>query len=365
MAGLYIIIVAIFAGVLSWLLIGRTRTALLRHQLLDRPNERSSHTQATPRGAGVGLLIVLLPAWLVLAFLVPPQNGAGEITQWLVPAGVLILAAVSFVDDLRGLSQVVRLLLQAIVVIAAVQSLSGPVFQGLLGPIFDTVLAIVIWLWFLNLFNFMDGIDGIAGVETIAIGIGIYAIGAAFLPLAASYGQGLAIAAAMTGFLVWNWHPARIFLGDVGSIPLGFLLGWLLLDLAASGLWQAALILPLYYLADASLTLLRRLLRGAVVWQAHREHCYQIAVQRGRSHAAVAGAVALANAILVGLAFVAASPSGPPVVPWLMLVAAAIVVVLLMVWMVYGGQKPAAGISAVETNSAPPVTHKNSDRSTE
>jgi UDP-N-acetylmuramyl pentapeptide phosphotransferase/UDP-N-acetylglucosamine-1-phosphate transferase len=342
MADIYIPIVAILAGALSWFLIGRTRSALLRHQLLDHPNERSSHTQATPHGAGLGLLAALLPAWLVLAVLMPPQGEASDIVRWLVPASALVLAAVSFIDDLRGLSQLVRFLLQAVAVVAAVQFLSGPVFQGLLGPIFDTALAAIVWLWFINLFNFMDGIDGIAGVEAAGIGIGIYAIGVAFMPVAAGYGQALTIAAAMAGFLVWNWHPARIFLGDVGSIPLGFLLGWLLLDLAAGGLWQAALILPLYYLADASLTLGRRLLRGAVIWRPHREHCYQIAVRRGRSHATVAGAIALANAVLVGLAFIAASPSGAPIVPWLMLAAAGVTVTLLMMWMVYGGHKPEA-----------------------
>lgn len=342
MADIYILILAFTTGVSSWFLVGRTRTALLRHRLLDHPNERSSHTQATPRGGGLGILAVLLPAWLILAVLIPSQSGADEIIRWLVPASALALAAVSFIDDLRGLSQLVRFLLQAVAVAAAVQFLPGPVFQGLLGPIFDTALTVIVWLWFINLFNFMDGIDGIAGVETIGIGIGIYAIGAAFMPVAAGYGQALTIAAAMAGFLVWNWHPARIFLGDVGSIPLGFLLGWLLLGLAASGLWQAALILPLYYLADASLTLLRRLFRGAVIWRAHREHCYQIAVQRGRSHAAVAGAIALANAVLVGLAFIAAAPWAAPFLPWLML-AAAIVVALLMVWMVYGGQASATG----------------------
>jgi UDP-N-acetylmuramyl pentapeptide phosphotransferase/UDP-N-acetylglucosamine-1-phosphate transferase len=341
MAGLYIPILAIFTGAFSWLLIGRTRTVLLRHRLLDHPNARSSHTLATPRGAGLGLLAALLPAWLIMTVLAPPQSGAGDIARWLVPGSALLLAAVSFLDDIRGLPQLTRLLVQAGAVITAVQFLPGPVFQGLFGPVFDTVLATIAWLWFINLFNFMDGIDGISGVETIAIGIGIYAIGAAFMPIAASYGQGLAIAAAMAGFLVWNWHPARIFLGDVGSIPLGFLLGWLLLELAANGLWQAALILPLYYLADASLTLGRRLLRGAAFWQAHREHCYQVAVQRGRSHAAVAYAVAVANMVLVGLAFIAASAANSTNLAWLMLAAAAIVVALLMVWMVYGGQKQA------------------------
>ncbi len=345
MANIYVLILALLAGVLSWLLVGRVRTALLRHQLLDHPNERSSHSQATPRGAGLGLIIVILPAWLVLTFLFPPQGEAGEVGRWLVPAGALLLATVSFIDDLRSLSQWFRLLIQAVVIFVAVQLLSGPVFQGILPTALDTVLAAIVWLWFVNLFNFMDGIDGIAGVEAIGIGIGIYAIGIVLMPAGANYGQGLTIAAAMAGFLIWNWHPARIFLGDVGSIPLGFLLGWLLLDLAASGLWQAALILPLYYLADASLTLLRRLLRGAAIWQAHREHCYQIAVQRGRSHSTVAGAIAIANIVLVGLAIVAALPSVSPIIPWLMLVAAAVVVVLLMVWMVYGGQSSAAETS--------------------
>lgn len=343
MAGLYILVVAIFAGVFSWALIGRTRTVLLRHRLLDHPNERSSHTQATPRGAGLGLLAALLPAWLALTFLAPPQSGAGEIVRWLVPGSALLLAAVSFLDDIRGLSQLTRLAVQAIVVVVTVQFLPGPVFQGLLGPLLDTAITALFWLWFINLFNFMDGIDGIAGVEAFAIGVGIYAIGALFMPIAASHGQGLAIAAAMAGFLIWNWHPARIFLGDVGSIPLGFLLGWLLLDLAASGLWHAALILPLYYLADASLTLTRRLLRGAAIWQAHREHCYQVAVQRGRSHSAVVRAIALTNLLLVGLAFGAAATSVSPVLPWLILAIATVVVMALTGWMVYGGREPTGG----------------------
>jgi len=342
MADIFFLIVAALSGALSWLFVGRVRTALLRHRLLDHPNERSSHTLATPRGGGLGLLAALLPAWLIISYLAPPTGEAGEIVQWLVPAGTLIMAIASFIDDMRGLPQWIRLLVQAIAVAATVQLLPGPVFQGLFGPALDTVGSAIIWLWFINLFNFMDGIDGIAGVEAIGIGIGIYAIGVVFMPAAAGYGQALAVAAAMAGFLLWNWHPARIFLGDVGSIPLGFLLGWLLLDLAARGLWQAALILPLYYLADASLTLVRRLLRGAVIWRAHREHCYQIAVQRGRSHATVARAIALANAVLVGLAFIAAWPSDAPALPWLMLAAAAIIVALLMGWMVYGGQNSAA-----------------------
>ena len=122
----------------------------------------------------------------------------------------------------------------------------------------------------------MDGIDGIAGIQTLSIGLGIYIIGAINMPFDASHGQALVLAAAAIGFLAWNWHPARIFLGDVGSIPMGFLVGWLLLNLASNGFWQAALILQFYYLVDSTLTLIKRIMKGMVVWQPHKEHFYQV-----------------------------------------------------------------------------------------
>jgi UDP-N-acetylmuramyl pentapeptide phosphotransferase/UDP-N-acetylglucosamine-1-phosphate transferase len=131
----------------------------------------------------------------------------------------------------------------------------------------------------------------------------------------------------MLGFLWWNRPPARIFLGDVGSVPIGFMLGWLLLQAAAAGLWAPALILPLYYLADASLTLARRALRGEKVWRAHREHFYQIAVRGGRGHGVVSGAVAVANVALIALSAVALAT------PWFALVGAVVVVAVLMFWM--------------------------------
>src|SRR5690606_27746163 len=131
---------------------------------------------------------------------------------------------------------------------------------------------------------------------TAAIGLGVALFAGAAGGEPALVALGLAVAGAAFGFLPWNWQPARIFLGDVGSVPLGYALGWLLLSLAAAGAWAAALILPLYYLADATLTLMRRLARGERVWQAHREHFYQRATQAGRSHAAVVSLVAAAAA---------------------------------------------------------------------
>ncbi len=127
----------------------------------------------------------------------------------------------------------------------------------------------------------MDGIDGISSVETVSIGIGITILAGSLGWESLGQTYSLVLAGAATGFLWWNWQPARVFLGDVGSVPLGFLLGWLLLNLAANGYWLQALILPLYYIADATLTLLERLIRRKKIWEAHRDHYYQQAVQKG------------------------------------------------------------------------------------
>ena len=172
-------------------------------------------------------------------------------------------------DDRSSLPVLVRLAAQFGAVAIGLVFLpgAGRVFQGLLPPALDLVVTGLLWVWFVNLFNFMDGIDGITASETVTIGLGVALIA---LVAASDYGVrrrvllGLSIraAAAALGFLAWNWHPAKLFLGDVGSIPLGFLLGWLLLGLAGTGSWAPALILPLYYLVDATLTLLYRLVRG-------------------------------------------------------------------------------------------------------
>ena len=311
-----------FAAVLAATLaaVGVVRRVLLRHAILDHPNERSSHAAPTPRGGGIGVMAVLLPAWAAILVL-----AAAGGTWWLVPLGALALACVSWLDDLRGLPPPARLLAQFIAAGAGAAALPGPVFQGYLPAAADMALAVLIWVWFVNLFNFMDGIDGLAGVEAASLGVGLYAITALAGAGIALGWLGLAVAAAALGFLYWNWQPARVFLGDIGSVPLGFLIGWLCLALAGEGEWAAALILPLYYLADATLTLLRRLLRGERVWRPHREHFYQIAVRRGLDHAGVCGRVLGTNLMLVLLAAVSVLWS-----PWPALAAAALVVAVTL-----------------------------------
>jgi UDP-N-acetylmuramyl pentapeptide phosphotransferase/UDP-N-acetylglucosamine-1-phosphate transferase len=298
----------------------------LRHrQILDHPNGRSSHDRPTPRGGGLAVVPIVALCWIALSLLemVP-------LTTLAAVAGAVGLAVLSWRDDRSSLPIRIRLAAQIVAVAVGVAFLpgSGQVFQGLLPPWLDMLVTGLVWVWFVNLFNFMDGIDGITASETVTIGLGV-----ALIALAAANFEsgavmlGLSIAAASFGFLAWNWHPAKLFLGDVGSIPLGFLLGWLLLGLAGTGNWAPALILPLYYLVDSTLTLLYRIVRFRRFWEAHREHFYQRSVQRGYSHSAVVLRIAAANFALVALSLLATSW------PLIALGLAVVVVVALLVWL--------------------------------
>ena len=286
----------------------RALAALLRRAaVLDRPNERSSHAMPTPRGGGIAVVSAVAAAWIVFW-----AAGVLSVASLAIAAGMLALAAVSWIDDLKGLPPGWRLIAQVAVVAMGLWALpAGLLFQGWLPPRFDAIAGALAWIWFVNLFNFMDGIDGIAGSEAAAIGVGLVLIagfGIGRDPGIAALGA--VVAAAALGFLVWNWAPAKIFLGDVGSVPLGYVLGFLLLGLAARGWWKAALILPAYFLADATLTLLRRVARSERVWQAHREHFYQRAVQRGLTHAAVVRRMIAADIVLLACAWIAESGWG-------------------------------------------------------
>ena len=303
----------------TWFATRQVLGYLRRQEIFDRPNERSSHDTPVPRGGGLAVIGVLVPALVFAGVLL----GAPE--TWYVAAALAGLAGISWIDDIKGLPAGPRLIAQAGAVALGLLALPGPIAQGLLAPWLDTAFAALAWLWFINLFNFMDGIDGIAGSEATALAIGIVLVAALpggpdDLVLYAA-----AIGGAALGFLPWNWHRAKIFLGDVGSVPLGFALGWLLLGLAASGAWIAALVLPLYYLADSTLTLARRAVRGELVWRAHREHFYQRAVQGGMSHDKVVRAIGAGNLALVGLAVAGEASLGWSVLP----MAAGVVAVVL------------------------------------
>lgn len=277
-------------------------------RFVDQPNERSLHAAPTPRGGGIVPVFAILLVWISFGY-----AGWAPAARLAIPFGTLVLTVISWLDDRVGVAVGGRLVVQILVIGLSIYTgvLSPTVFQHCLPPVLDRAATALLWLWFVNLFNFMDGADGLAGSEAATIGAGltlVTAVGVAFDPATAVLGA--AIAAAALGFLVWNWAPARVFMGDAGSVPLGYLLGFLLLRLASEGWWKAALILPLYFLADATITLVRRAVRGERVWQAHREHFYQRAVLRGLSHAGLVRRASLANIVLIGCAWAAENGFG-------------------------------------------------------
>jgi Fuc2NAc and GlcNAc transferase len=275
------------ALVLTVLLTGWVRARALRSGILDVPNERSSHSTATPRGGGAAIVLVVSCGSLILELLGALPHGLFA----ALTGGGLAVAVVGFLDDRRAVPAAVRL---AVHVCAASWALAclgglpplrfGSAVIGLGWP--GDVLAVCAIVWVLNLFNFMDGIDGIAASEAVFVSVAGSALGLLAGPGDAVSALALLLGAACAGFLWWNWPPARIFLGDVGSGYLGF--GLALLTLAAARSNPVAvwvwLILGGAFLADATLTLVRRALRGERLHQAHRSHAYQRLARRWSSH---------------------------------------------------------------------------------
>jgi Fuc2NAc and GlcNAc transferase len=253
---------------------GGYRRLALRWHLFDLPNARSSHTQPTPGGGGIGLFLGLLAGVFVL-------GGSQPYNLLLLLAGLLVLTGA--LDDRYSLSIGLRFPLYGLTCLAAVWLLLWPL------PWWWLALALVYSLWLLNLFNFMDGIDGIAASETVFV-----AAAAGLLALANSgdayYVQFcFLLAAASAGFLCWNWAPARLFMGDAGSISIGFLLAALSLQGQANGALPLVcwLILLAVFIADASATLWWRAVTGQAITQAHSLHLYQRLARHWSSHSRV------------------------------------------------------------------------------
>jgi len=293
---------AVFVVGLLWPL----TAALRRGAILDTPGHRSSHDLPTPRGAGLVVVPVVLLGWILPIALGEAAAIPGPVL--VVSLSALALLAVSWVDDIRNVSPVIRLGLHFCFTIAGVTYLDDAfrLFPEFVPFVLERALIVVCWVWFINLFNFMDGIDGISAVECLVIAGGILALGT----ITSFDGSAVLLAAAVVGgalgFLPWNWHRAKVFLGDCGSAPLGYLLGWLLLSLAQAGYWAPALVLPAYYLIDSGITLLRRLMRGERIWEAHRQHAYQVGARKW-GHRRVSGLLAIVGGGLIGAAWLAAS----------------------------------------------------------
>ncbi|MFW0758493.1 MraY family glycosyltransferase [Pseudomonas sp. H11T01] len=285
------VLLTVFA--VSWALTLVLRRYALAQSLMDIPNERSSHTVPTPRGGGVAIVVTFVLALPILTGLDLLSYAA---LYGLLGSGLLV-AVIGFTDDHGHIAARWRLLGHFIAAAWALFWLNGlppiPLF-GVMVDLgwFGDVLALVYLVWMLNLYNFMDGIDGLASAEAISVCLGmclVYWLSGTVELIWAP----LILAAAVAGFLCWNFPPARIFMGDAGSGFLGIILGVLAVDAggASSELLWSWLILLGVFIVDSTWTLARRLLNGDKVYEAHRSHAYQYASRHYRSHKAVVLAV--------------------------------------------------------------------------
>jgi Fuc2NAc and GlcNAc transferase len=319
-----LIVVTLFTVVLSLLGVQKIRNVSLEKQWLDHPNSRSSHSVPTPRGAGLAILLVV---GVVLFFL-----AAGGTIEWrllvvLVP--VAAIAGVGFIDDRQGVSARKRLGCHLVCSLISTSGIFFP-FEKVAVPFGSFELsgtALVIGFatlfigWMVNLYNFMDGIDGIEAIQVISVSaiaggaalfLGYEGIGAVYLVLAAGF----------VGFLFMNWHPASIFLGDVGSGSVGFILGVIAIYSSQSGLTSFTTILILHgtFIVDTALTLIVRVVQGKRPQEAHRTHAYQKAVRAGLTHRLVSALYGVMNFVwLFPWAWLA--HSNPTWAPWCLLAA--------------------------------------------
>jgi len=277
---------------------------LLRRYALARPNARSSHRIPTPQGGGIAIVAAtLLVAGAAIA--ITPVFGPLSRELAMVAACAAILAVIGAVDDIRPLDALPRLILQALIVAALVAALPAALRVIPLLPWWiERALMVLALVWLVNLTNFMDGIDWITVAEVVPVtaALGLFGLIGALPPDAALIA--FALCGATLGFAPFNRPAARLFMGDVGSLPIGLLLGWLLVRLAEHH-FAAALLLPLYYLADATITLLRRWRNGEPLATAHRSHFYQRALDGGMPVMAIIRRVIMLNVALAGLAFAA------------------------------------------------------------
>jgi UDP-N-acetylmuramyl pentapeptide phosphotransferase/UDP-N-acetylglucosamine-1-phosphate transferase len=277
---------------------------LLVRYALARPNARSSHRQPVPQGGGIAIL--LGTALAVVFTLGAAHPGAGEQRQALqgLAIGAALLAGVGAWDDINPLPPWPKLAVQFIAVGLVLAALPAgwrltPEWVPLA---LERGLAAVAGVWFVNLTNFIDGIDWITLANFLPLAGAVVLLGSLGKASHAAFWLAGGLAGALLAFAPPNMPRARLFLGDVGSLPLGLAGAWLLHDVAVHAGLAAALVLPLYPLADATLTVLARLRRGARVWEAHREHAYQRAVDRGVPVQTVVARILLLNTVLALLA---------------------------------------------------------------
>jgi len=272
---------------------------VLKRYALARPNARSSHKVPTPQGGGIAVVAAVILATGIFAI---TTLGVLIPSLAIVFAATIVLAVTGAADDIRPLTPLSRLIIQSASVLAMLHALPADLHIVPALPWWVERAALFFGsLWLVNLTNFMDGIDWMTVAEVVPVAMALALFGFfGALPAAATL-VALALCGAMLGFAPFNMPVARLFLGDVGSLPIGLLLAWLLILLAQDHL-AAAILLPLYYAADATITLARRAATGAQLTQAHRDHFYQHALDGGMTVMAIVSRVFWLNVALALLA---------------------------------------------------------------
>jgi len=267
--------------------------------LVDVPSSRRSHDKITPRGGGLAIVVVVMIALSGFEYI---ANGQLTNSKKILPL-LFAIASISFLDDLKPVPILIRLMVHFICSAFAIF-----LFFPLDHHIY--ILFVIALSGFVNIYNFMDGIDGMSCIESIHLSSTMLILSWLQLPLITNpyfiFSVNTIILGCSIGFLLFNWHPAKIFLGDVGSISLGFLTGLCLLLLATTntGLFIACFIASLYYVTDAVLTILIRLINKEKIWQPHLQHFFQKAVQKGKSHKQVVSIIAICNVFLMILSVI-------------------------------------------------------------
>jgi Fuc2NAc and GlcNAc transferase len=289
---LYKSIIYIILFILSFLLTYLIKKYAIKKSLVDIPNERSSHSVPTPHGGGIAIAITWFLGISYLFFM-----GQIDSPLYLALMVGVVISVVSYFDDLYELSAKVRLIFQVGVAVCGLYFLGG--FKELdfgifsiTNQLFTNLFALILIIWYINLYNFLDGIDGYAGSEAVFIGIAGY--------LLFGGNHFLVLAVAVLGFLFWNWERAKIFMGDVGSTLLGYNVAIFTIyyaDTKPSDFWIWIILFAVFW-ADATYTLLNRLRRREKLSQAHKEHIYQKLTQRGWKHSQVVFLLILLNILL-------------------------------------------------------------------
>jgi len=293
------LLIVISCTTTSFLLTFIVRRWALRKAILDRPNERSSHTIPTPRGGGIAVAIT----WFLTITLLFIGDGIDSALYYALLCG-LPISVIGLMDDMITIIPKIRLLIQVASALLAITILGGLNgvdigFSLLSSPYLFSIIAVIGIIWFTNLFNFLDGIDGYISAEVVFIGLAMLILSGIVLPVF--------LAAATAGFLIWNWQPAKIFMGDVGSTLLGFSIGVLAIHYHNSNdssiiIW---LMITSLFWFDATLTIYRRWRNNEQLSKAHRKHAYQRMVQSGFSHQKTVLCSTIINLAIMGLVYLA------------------------------------------------------------